>query len=194
MNEWGAFIVMGSGEAAAPQPSLFTAQIRSTVRYADPSAWIVAAAVAHALKGWTDFSAASSHQTGMIVVSDDGPRATMAEVESQGALGFSSPLRYAASSPGSLAGVSCIAFGLRGPTLNLTLPPQEGLPVALALSAAWLARKEARAMVLATFNGVTAVSSGRALLLAAAESSGRLLTDSLIDWLRGDLLFDRSSG
>ena len=42
MNELGALMVAGSGEAAPHQRDLFEARIRATVRYADPAAWITA--------------------------------------------------------------------------------------------------------------------------------------------------------
>jgi hypothetical protein len=49
-------------------------------------------------------------------------------------------MRYPASNPGSLAGVTCIALGLRGPTLVLTMPPAEGAPVGLLLGGRWIER------------------------------------------------------
>jgi len=83
-------------------------------------------------------------------------------------------------------GVSCIAFGLRGPTMNLTMAPQDGIPVALTLCAGWLARKAAKLMVVAT---CSTSSSGamisHALLLAPEgfSGSGTPMTESVIAWL-----------
>ena len=187
MNDLDALVVAGSGEARSPCPELFEARTRATVRYADPAAWITAAAVAHALSNVRDRLAASLHEVGLVVVSDQGPTSTMADVNAATSTGFSSPLRYAASSPGSLAGVACIAFGFRGPTLNFTMLPDEGVPVALQLCSGWLTRGVARYMVLATFRAADLTTGfSRALLLAHSEQSGEFgnpLTQSVADWL-----------
>jgi hypothetical protein len=188
-------IVAGTGEADSYRRDLFEARVRATVRYADPAAWITAAAVANALAGAQELLAGSRHEIGMIAISDQGPGATMAEVLAAAATGFSSPLHYAASGPWTLVGVSCIAFGLRGPTINLTMDPLDGLPVALALCAGWLQRKAARLMVLATCRaGAPAAIVSRAVLLAPPgfpgsgfKGSGAPLTASKLSWLAAGL-------
>jgi hypothetical protein len=182
-----ALAVAGSGEADSPRPDLFEAQTRATVRYADLAAWITAAAIGKAISSLRGLLGGCLHQVGLVAVSDQGPATTMAEVNAATTNGFSSPLRYAASSPGSLVGVACIAFGFRGPTLNFTMCPADGVPVALQLCDSWLSRGVARYMVLATFNaaGLTTGLS-RALLLAKPEhirGSSNLLTPSVADWL-----------
>lgn len=186
MNELGALIVTGSGEADSYQRDLFEARVRATVRYADPAAWITATAVAKALAGAAGLLADWRQEIGMIAISDQGPGGTMAEVQAVAATGFSSPLHYAASGPWTLVGVSCIAFGLRGPTINLTMDPRDGLPVALTLCAGWLKRKAARLMVVATCRaGNPAAMISHAVLLAPAglPSVGAPLTESVISWL-----------
>lgn len=186
MSELHSLIVLGSGEASAHQPGLFDAKIRATVRYADPAAWITATAVSLALTGSEDLLAEWRHQIGIIAVSDQGPGKSMESVQTAATTGFSSPLHYAASSPGTLVGVSCIAFGLRGPTLNLTMDPQDGLPVAINLCSAWLARKVAPFMIVTTCRaGSSGAMLSRAALLAPAGFSGSdaPLTESLMTWL-----------
>ena len=143
MNELYKLTVAGSGEAGSSQRDLFDARVRATVRYADPAAWTTATAVANALAGAGELLARWRHEIGIIAISDQGPGGTMAEVLAEGTKGFSQPMHYAAASPGTLVGVSCIAFGLRGPTMNLTMIPQEGIPVALTLCAGWLERSRA---------------------------------------------------
>ena len=180
-------VIAGSGEATAPQPDLFEARARATVRFADPAAWVTATAVARAFSESRNLLAPFLHQVGVVVVSDQGPAATMAEVRVAATTGFSSPLRYAASSPGSLAGVSCIAFGFRGPTLNLSMRPEQGVSVALQMCSGWLARGAARCVVLATHKskGSNAQFS-RAVLLAhpdVADNFGNPFTPSITDWL-----------
>jgi hypothetical protein len=192
MNARTALILAGSGEADSYQRDLFTAQVRSTVRFADPAAWITATAVAKALAESGDLLAQWRHEIGMVAISDHGPRASMAKMQMDGATGFSLPLHYAASSPGTLVGVPAIAFGLRGPMLNLTMDPRDGLAVALTMCAGWLERKAARLMVVATCRelGPEKLLS-RAVLLAPSGflESGEPLTESATSWLT---LADRS--
>jgi hypothetical protein len=186
LSDLDALIVAASGEADAHRPDLFEARIRATVRFADPGAWTTATAVAVAMAGAGDLLAEWRHEIGMIAVSDQGPGGAMARVQADATTGFSSPLHYAASSPGTLVGVSSIAFGLRGPTMNLTMAPRDGVPIALAMSAGWLERKAALFMVVATHSthGSGAMMS-RAVLLAPRgfSGSGKPMTESVIAWL-----------
>ena len=122
----------------------------------------------------------------LVECGDLGPGGTMAEVLAEGIKGFSQPMHYAAASPGTLVGVSCIAFGLRGPTMNVTMAPQDGIPIALTLCAGWLERNVAKLMVLSAFRtGSSGAMMSRALLLAPPgfSESGAPLTESVITWL-----------
>jgi hypothetical protein len=178
--------VAGTGEATAHDPNLFEAKIRATIRYADPAAWITANAVHHALAGAGEILAEFRHQIGIITISDQGPEKSMAKMQADGETSFSSPLHYAASGPWTLAGVSCIAFGLRGPTLNLTMEPRTGVPVALGLCAGWLTRNVAPFVVVAASRADTFGSTvSRAALLASPGFAGSVapLTESVAAWL-----------
>jgi hypothetical protein len=179
-------MVVGTGEATSHDPGLFEAKIRATVRFADPAAWITANAVHHALARAEGILAEFRHQIGIITVSDQGPSQSMAKMQADGETGFSSPLHYAASGPWTLAGVSCIVFGLRGPTLNLTMDPREGLPTALTMCEGWLTRNVAPFMVVAASraDGSGAIMS-RAVLLAPPGFAGSdaPLTESSLAWL-----------
>ena len=186
MNEREDLIVAGCGAADRPQPELFAPQTRATIRYADPVAWTMAAAIARAAATTGGRLDTWSHDVGVVVVSDDGPVDTMAQVHTNADAGFSSPLRFSAASPGSLAGVACIAFGFRGPTLNLTMRPCDGIPVGLLIGRAWLRRGLARALVL----GSLTVSQGRAaaarvlVLVPTSALSGRAALDAhVIEWM-----------
>jgi hypothetical protein len=186
MNEFHKLMVAGSGEAGSSQRELFDARVRAAVRYADPAAWTTATAVASALAGAEELLDKWRHEIGIITISDQGPGETMAQVLAEGAKGYSQPMHYAASGPGTLVGVSCIAFGLRGPTMNLTMTLQEGIPVALTLCAGWLERKAAKFMVVAACGaGSSGTMMSRALLLAPSEFSGpgKPLTEVVIPWL-----------
>jgi len=187
MTGLDALVIAGAGKADSPRPDLFEAQTRATIRYADPAAWIVAAAIANATARSMELFAKSAHEVGVITVSDQGPASSMTEVNAATSKGFSSPIRYAASNPGSFAGVACIAFGFRGPTLNLIMPPQDGVPVALKLCAGWLTRRVARWMVLATHRVIGGGTSiGRSMILGCQDLSpgiGKPFTQDDAEWL-----------
>jgi len=179
-------VLAGTGTADAPRPDLIDVKARAIIRYADSAAWITAAAVAQAAVGAAARLGGAWDDVGMAVVSDQGPRDTMEQVEAATHAGFSCPLRYAAANPGSMAGVSCIAFGLHGPTLNLTMRPVDGIPIALLVGRGWLMRGIARAMVLAAFNAANgSLGSARAVLISRRDviGSGDVFTAATAEWL-----------
>jgi hypothetical protein len=97
--------ITGKGEANHLQPELFDARLRTVVRYADPAAWISAAAAAHAVASIQDRLSAVRDAVGVIAVSDEGPQEAMQALNEAALAGFSSPLRFPAGNPGSLVGV-----------------------------------------------------------------------------------------
>jgi len=185
MNDLDQLMVIAEGEASSSRRDLFDARVRATVRYADPAAWTTATAVANALAEAKELLAKWQHEIGMIVISDLGPGEAMAEVQAEGSKGFSMPMHYAAASPGTLVGVPCIAFGLRGPTMNLTMAPRDGIPVALTLCASWLSRNAAKLVVVATCGTGSSGTMSHAVLLAPPGFTrpGTPLTESVIAWL-----------
>jgi hypothetical protein len=188
MNGLDAMIVAGCGDSSSVSPDMFEARTRATVRYADPAAWIIANAVARALATFGHPLTTYQHEVGMVVVSDQGPSTAMGEIQAAASAGFSSPLRYAASNPGSLVAVTCIAFGFRGPTLNLTMRPEDGVPVAIELCAGWLTRRTARWMLLATCKSdPVGTGLGRAILFAPKDPMGKpdnFSMRSAAEWLK----------
>jgi hypothetical protein len=180
-------VVLGSGEANAPQPDLFDPKARATVRYADPASWTIAAAIAKALAEAKTVADLNPHEVGVISVSDTGPAETIGVVAEAALELASSPLRYPAASPGTMTGVACICFGLRGPTLNITMLPADGVGVAMQISSGWMKRPGARQMIVAALIQTPSKDrSARALLLSPASDrskAGRPLTAALVDWL-----------
>jgi hypothetical protein len=141
--------VAGRGEAIEVQRRQFTAPELGAIRYADPAAWMTAAAVAHGMQApaLRDAIAAAHDQVGVIAISAEGPVEAMAAMCDATKGGSSSPIRFPASNAGSLAGLTSIAFSFRGPTLMLTLPATRGAPVAFTLAEAWLTRGVAQFVV-----------------------------------------------
>ncbi|MFN0054089.1 MAG: hypothetical protein ACKV0T_18065 [Planctomycetales bacterium] len=165
--------ILGQGAADEPDFSLIDPRLKGVVRYADPAAWTMATAAALALGEHRTQFLAAQQRAGVIAVSDDGPLETMGTVATAAAGGFSSPLRYPAANPGSLAGVTCILFGCMGPTMNLILTPQRGAPVGLLLAEGWLLRGAAAWMLVTTCRRLpSGQHAARCLLLGGAETAG----------------------
>ena len=135
-------VVAGRGEADLPDKALFDRRAVAAVRYADPAAWVTAAAVARA-RGAVPRDIAAGERIGLVVSSAHGPAETIATVAEAAREGFPSPLRYPAANPGSLVGVTCILLGLRGPTMNLLASPAEGIAMGLFLAGRWVGRQAA---------------------------------------------------
>jgi hypothetical protein len=180
-------MIVGKGEARQPQPELFEARLRTVVRYADPAAWICAAAVAHAVATMKEALVAVHDNVGVVVVSDEGPQETIQALDDAAVAGFSSPLRFPAGNPGSLVGVTCILYGFRGPTINFIMPPASGVPAGLVLAASWLHRRVCSSVVLTTCARPDAQGlCARSLLLSTRDGmpvQGLMLVDADAAWL-----------
>jgi hypothetical protein len=131
--------------------------------YADPAAWLVVAAITDAL-GSTTLS--DVDDTGVIVVSAEGSARTMGDIAAAVERGRVSPLRFAGSNPAILAGLACIVWKLRGPSILLAMRPAAGLDVAGALARAWLRDGQAHQVIVAAHEG----GAVRCLLLRAAAA------------------------
>jgi hypothetical protein len=180
-------LAIGRGEASRPWRERFAKETLNLIRYADPAAWVVATAVAAAV----DEAATAVAAAGVITVGERGPIEAMDFVARAAVEGFASPLRFVAAGPGTLAGVACIALGFRGPTLNLTRPLAEAVPVALFLTERWLARKVVPLVALAVCTHLPPDQpTARCLILAArevgAEPTEPVASFEYADWLLTD--------
>jgi hypothetical protein len=182
--------IIGKGAADRAEPELFDARLRTVVRYADPSAWISAAAVAHAVAPSKETFAAMRDKVGVIAISDEGPQEAMQSLEEAALAGFSSPLRFPAANPGSLVGVTCILLGFRGPTMNFIMPPVSGVPMGLVLAAGWLQRRVCSSVVVTSCAHSGAQGpSARSLWLSARDGvvvPASPLDDAQAAWLSFD--------
>src|SRR5262245_46727610 len=169
----GSLGIAARGEADEERREAIDPQARATIRYADAAAWITATAAANALAEVGEPVSEMRPEVGVVTVSDDGPGETMAAVAEAAAAGFSSPMRYPAANPGSLAGVLCIAFGLRGPTLNLTMKPEDALPVVFQAAAGWLDRGVMPFLLVASCRRTEDGYRSRCLLLSRRDSAPR---------------------
>jgi hypothetical protein len=127
---------VANGVADGADPSVFARNGPSF--FADPAAWLVTAAVAEALGTCTENVLAQADRTGMITVSRWCTEATMRAISRTARRGMVSPMRFAGANPGVMAGLSCITWKLRGPSLVLAADPAAALPAAAAVAASWL--------------------------------------------------------
>jgi len=181
-------VVLSRGEADEPKRDLFGPELRTTVRYADPASWVTATALARAFAPLKEAFHSVRHHVGVLMTSDWGPKETMDDVAASALTGFSSPFRYPAANPGALVGVSCIAFGFKGPTLNFIMSPREGVPVELLMAAGWLRRGVVPLALLATcVRRPAGKLLARCMALARQDSSlpapKVLLSDREANWL-----------
>lgn len=180
-------IVAAKSDATEPVMSHFSPAIRNAVRYADPFSWTGATAVAKALAGLIETTAPMRSSIALIAMSNHGPAQAIAAVAEASAAGFSSPMRYPAANPGSLAGVACITQEFHGPTMNLIMPVESALPVGLNLAGAWLQRRVTPLVVLlACYRVGQERNEARCLLLASdtiETFKGEPLSSTRSDWL-----------
>jgi hypothetical protein len=161
------------GEADEVDKSLFPRQAVTAVRYADTAAWVTAAAIARAIAPVQEETLRERDRVAVLVTSDHGPEETIAALARAAREGYSSPLRFPAGNPGSLVGVSCILMGFRGPTLNLLMPPAEGIQIAWFMTGRWLQSTAAHVVAAAICRRLSPGRYlARAVLLGHREADG----------------------
>ncbi|MFD8570104.1 hypothetical protein [Streptomyces sp. NPDC059639] len=110
-------------------------------------------------------------QVGMIAISESCTVTTMQIIAKATPRGRLSPLKFAGANPGSIAGLSCIQQGYRGPTLALSTAPTNAVGTASDIAASWLGRGLARYVLIATHRQDNDVHAARCLVLQAAQAT-----------------------
>jgi 3-oxoacyl-(acyl-carrier-protein) synthase len=167
--------VIGHAEVTAADPAGFSANKPSF--FADPLAWMVVAAIERALGG-IPMEPAMTDETGVLVMRDTGALPTSRVIARQAQRGQVSPLRFAGSNPGILAGLSCIRWELRGPSLVLTGAFAKVAGAGLTVARRWLADGHARHVVCAGYQEGPEGHTVRCVILGAA-GGGRTRDDAL---------------
>jgi hypothetical protein len=139
--------VLGYGVVRGADPAAFARNGPSL--FADPVAWLVCGAVESAIEECQQDLAGSRDHVGIIAISEFATLDTMRSIAATAGNGRVSPLRFAGSNPGALAGVSCISRGFRGPALTLSMCPADGVEPAVAIASGLLASGSASHLVLA---------------------------------------------
>ena len=137
--------------------------------FADPAGWLVAAAVQDALTGCAGPVLADPDQVGVLVLSATGPTRSMREIAGTATRGMVSPLRFAGANPGVLAGLTCIRWRLRGPSLNLAMAPADGVDVAQTVVTAWLTGGQATWVLVAGHHDTGTRQTARCAVVTLAE-------------------------
>ena len=150
--------------------------------FADPAAWLVAAAVQDALTGCAEPVLADPDQVGVLVLSATGPTRSMREIAGTATRGMVSPLRFAGANPGVLAGLTCIRWRLRGPSLNLAMAPADGAGVAQTVVTAWLTGGQATWVLVAGHHDTGARQTARCAVAthAGPHHAGPSLAAALV--------------
>jgi 3-oxoacyl-(acyl-carrier-protein) synthase len=104
----------------------------------------------------------------VVMIAPAGCPEAAADLARQAADGRVSPLRYPAAAPSASLGLCCIVFGLRGPTVTLTMSLAAGVPRATWLAGRYLARGDAEVAIVATAEPAIA----RCVVLIAAGAAG----------------------
>ncbi|GAA1234900.1 hypothetical protein GCM10009665_26360 [Kitasatospora nipponensis] len=112
--------------------------------YADPVAWLIVSAAEEALAPCREEVLAEPDEVAVLVTNDGRALPTHLRIARDTARGRVSPLRFAGSNPGILAGLTCLTLGLRGPSLVLEADPDDAADVATALAGHWLHTGQAR--------------------------------------------------
>ncbi|WP_233580373.1 beta-ketoacyl synthase N-terminal-like domain-containing protein [Streptomyces triticirhizae] len=112
--------------------------------YADPVAWLIVSAVEEALAPCREEALAEPDEVAVLVTHDGQALPTHRRIARDAARGRVSPLRFAGSNPGILAGLTCLTLGLRGPSLVLEADPADAGNAGTALVGDWLRTGRAR--------------------------------------------------
>lgn len=126
--------------------------------FAPPAAWAVAQFAAELVEGLGPYD---MENFALVVTSDECSLDTVRALSQTLARGSLSPLRFAGSSPSILAGLAAIQLQIRGPTICLTMPPENAGTAIEALLAFWLESE--------------VVSAAMAISHWPAENDGHLL-------------------
>jgi hypothetical protein len=179
-------LVIGRGEAGLGDAERYGKGLERKLRYADAAAWTIKGATAAALTRLSDKIDSVRDSVGLATSTNVGPRDTIADVARAARTGQCSPLRFAAANPGSVAAVTCVAFGFRGPTRNLLMPPAHAAPLLSMFAELWLGEKIAEVVLLSTFAvGAPEVPAARCLVLARRDFGADSVDDldSAARWL-----------
>ncbi|MFP1878579.1 coronafacic acid synthetase [Lonsdalea quercina] len=137
---------VGFGRATATDLAAMKAGRKASL-YADPLAWLVYDAVELALEESREAICAAKRTVGHIAISDQCTAHTLREIGTAISSGRISPLRFSGACPGSVCALPGQFLGFNGPSMVLSMPAEQGLPVAVAIAKIWLREQAASHMI-----------------------------------------------
>ncbi|MFI9782972.1 beta-ketoacyl synthase N-terminal-like domain-containing protein [Kitasatospora sp. NPDC051984] len=164
-----ALAVVGYAETVTEAPEQYSRN--SSSLFADPLAWLMSGVCRAAVADCDSELAAAGDLVGVITVSEICTLDTMRLIARATPRGRLSPLKFAGANPGSLAGLTCIRDGFRGPSLTLSMPPAAALPTALDLAASWLEQGTARHVLVGTHQRKGDTHAVRCAVLRSADAA-----------------------
>jgi hypothetical protein len=144
----GPLSVLGAGELVTQDPARFSRNASSF--FADPVAWLIKAVAEVALEGCREAVRSAADDVAVVVISEYASLQTIQAISQRSRLDRMSPLQFAGASPGLVAGLACITWKFRGPSLVLSMPIGSGLPVAKILAGSWLRSGQAKYVLVCT--------------------------------------------
>ncbi|KPW22277.1 Coronafacic acid synthetase component [Pseudomonas cannabina pv. alisalensis] len=137
--DWSVYHLnaLGQAESVAALGSEGGAAQKASA-YADPLSWLVFEAVDYVLDNCRDAVLAAGQTVGHIVVSDVCTLHTMQHIARDLGRNRLSPLRFSGACPGLVCSLPGQLLRFSGPSLVLSMPPQDGLRPAALLARDWL--------------------------------------------------------
>jgi hypothetical protein len=124
-------------------------EVRDGVRNADPTVWTVLECVGRIYRAHRARLEPHQEHIGMIHSGSAYPKATaqrvMTDLERSGRV---SPAAFINANAGAALSICCTRFGLRGPTMNLTMPATDARMLVDVLARQWLRQDNARYLIL----------------------------------------------
>lgn len=165
--------MLPSGSAFHPADSPFRSKRQRPSFYADPVSWLALEAFEQALSHCSEDLTQWPEHIGLITLSDTCTLQTMREIEAKLAEGLISPLKFSGANPGAIGSLPSHFFGFSGPTLVLSMPPEEGLDLATMLAEEWLREGNAKFVVITRHWMTTDGHRVESTIFSNAEEAGQ---------------------
>ncbi|MFD1745542.1 hypothetical protein ACFSE1_08735 [Rhizobium helianthi] len=136
-----------SGNAFHPLDAPFRSKRQKPSFYADPVSWLVLEAAEQAIGRCPQDVKEHPQSVAVITISDVCTLHTMREIEAKLTEGVISPLRFSGANPGAIGSLPSYFSTFSGPTLVLSMPPEEAGGIAGALASTWLREGTAKFVI-----------------------------------------------
>ena len=154
------------------QPITINKRSCSNIAYADKYCWYVAETVKkivdNVLIDWSKMK----DNVGIIFLNNLELQDTVSNVQNDLKRGIVSPLLFIASNAGSPISVVASMYGFHGPTINLTMPPENGTFISCLVASQWLYKSQADLVILSGLFLEKNIVYARSILLSKYHDDG----------------------